>query len=201
MDTSIIKNTSISKLLKGISLGGLSQQPTREEDLLQALFEETTTHLIWVTDDETQHHSVFVNNTNGVNKDKLLEVINKKHLLLMLWHLDGVMFQQRTACDCALLHDKIMHFVEFKANALNASETAIESNYDKAVEQITKTFDRLKSLYQQQGLKIWDIFLDIDARIVFSRTIPQNNSYQKKIREQFLEENLYQLLFENSLVI
>lgn len=201
MDLTILNNLSIKQVFVGIGLDELLSSIKNERDYLVLLFEETTHGTIWVTDDGDVGHCVFVTDTKGVNKNKLLKVLNPNAKTLFLWHIDGVMFQHLSKCDCALLHERLMHLVEFKANALNQTDESIEANYDKASEQLAITYEQFMSLYEKAGYNIWDIFDNIDAMVVFDKTVPQDNAYQKKVKKQFTDRTSLKLEFDNEIHI
>ena len=201
MDLSIFNELHFKEVFVGVGIDHLLDKIKKAEDYTVALFEESDGHIIWITDDENAGHSVFVSDTNGVNKDKLLQITNKNRKSLFLWHIDGVMFERYSKCDCALLHDRLMHMIEFKANAKNATDDSIQTNYEKAKNQITLTFKTFKDLYAKKGFDLWEIFEDIDAMIVFNKTVPQDLAYQKSIQKQVADDIDVSLTFENSLDI
>ena len=201
IDLSIIKKLSIKTIFVGQGIDSLLAQISSEQDYLVALFETEKRGTIWITDDATVGHSIFVTDTNGVNKDKLLKVLNPNIKSLFLWHIDGVMFAKYSKCDCALLHERLMHLIEFKANAKNASDDSIQANYEKASEQLALTFEKFEELYNNQGQNIYTIFDDIDALIVFDKTVPQDDAFQKNIISKFSKRTLLNLSFGNELKI
>ncbi len=201
MDYSIFDELHFKEVFIGVGIDQLLDEIKRAEDYTVALFEGSDGHIIWITDDEKAGHSIFVSDTNGVNKDKLLQIRNSKRKTLFLWHIDGVMFERYSKCDCALLHDRLMHMIEFKANAKNATDDSIQANYEKAKNQITLTFKTFKDLYAKEGFDLWDIFKDIDAMIVFNKTVPQDLAYQKSIQKQVAADIEVSLTFGNTLNI
>ena len=201
MDYSVFDELHLKEVFIGVGIDQLLDEIKRAEDYTVALFEGSDGHIIWITDDEKAGHSIFVSDTNGVNKDKLLQIRNSKRKTLFLWHIDGVMFERYSKCDCALLHDRLMHMIEFKANAKNATDDSIQANYEKAKNQITLTFKTFKDLYAKEGFDLWDIFEDIDAMIVFNKTVPQDLAYQKSIQKQVAADIEVSLTFGNTLNI
>lgn len=201
LDLSILNNLSIKTVFVGQCFDTLLDQIANEQDYLVALFETETRGTIWITDDADAGHSIFVMHTNGVNKDKLLHVINPHIKTLFLWHIDGVMFAKYSKCDCALLHDRLMHLIEFKANAKNESNDSIQANYEKASEQLALTYEKFTELYCNHDMDLFHIFDDIDAIIVFDKTVPQKDSYQKNIISKFAKRTLLNLSFGNDLKI
>lgn len=194
-----LKQAQVQEVLRSPEFSALFPQQPTDEEILTTLFECTTHGKVWVTDDETAGHSIYVFDTNGVNKDKLLAVTNQSGHSVYLWKIDGVMFKRFSKCDCALIHDDVLHLIEFKANAKNESDASIEGNYIKASTQLMLTLNYLKDSYAKIGADIDDVFSDIDAQIVFDRIVPQNNSYQKSVSKKFLDENTVILTFGNSI--
>lgn len=199
MDYSLFDDLYFKEVFVGVGIDELIDAIKKTKDYLVALFEGSDGHIIWITDDEEKKHSVFVTDTNGVNKDKLLQINNPNRRSLFLWHIDGVLFERYSKCDCALLHNRLMHMIEFKANAKNASDDSIQANYEKATNQITLTFKAFKDLYAKKGLDLWDIFEDIDAKIVFSKTVPQDLAYQKSLQKKVAKDIDVLLTFGNEI--
>ncbi len=199
MDLTLLNDLSLKQVFVGIGIDDLLSSISKIEDYLLLIFEKSTHGIIWVTDEKKEGHCVFVTDTNGINKNKLLKVLNPNAKTLFLWRIDGVMFQHLSKCDCALLHDKLMHLVEFKANAQNQSDASIEANYEKASEQLALTFEQFLGLYDKAGKNLWSIFDDIDAMVVFDKTVPQDNAYQKKVKKQFTDRTSIKLDFGNEI--
>lgn len=172
-----------------------------EDKRLETLFEATIRATAWITDDDEAGHSIFVFDTNGVNKDKLLVVHNPVRAEIYLWKIDGVLFKRYSKCDCAVVREDVLHLVEFKANAMNESEASIEENYDKACNQLTLTLQYIEEAYKRIGKDVDEVFSDIDALIVFDRIVPQNNAYQKSVSARFLSQTTRLLSFGNELEV
>lgn len=194
-----LKNLRLDELLKAPQFLGLFPEGSSDDDRLQFLFSETTHANVWVTDDDQVGYSIFVFDTNGVNKDKLLFVINPQSYTIFLWPIDGKMFKKLSKCDCALISDDKLHLVEFKANVVSTNLQTIGEHYDKASEQLSLTLQYLTETFGNLGVDIFDVFNDIDAQIVFDRQIPQDNAYQKKVSSKFNKDNLVVLTFGNEL--
>lgn len=203
LDYSALENLHFKEVFIGQGIDELLEAIHTLEDYTLILFEGTTHRKIWVSDDSKAGHSVFVLDTVGKNKDKMLLVDNSSQKSLFLWHIDGVMFGKMnlSKCDCALLHDKQLHFIEFKTDALNSSESSIKQHYDKACDQLSGTFKQVKQLYEEHGLSIWSVFEDVTAQAVFDKSVPHDNAYQKSKKKAFLEENHILLTFDNVMKI
>lgn len=201
LDFTVLDALDIKNVFVGCGIEELLNTISKTEDYLTILFDGTTHKTLWVTDDTGEGHCVFVTDTNGINKDKLLKIINKQSKSLFLWRIDGVMFEHLSKCDCGILHDKILHLIEFKANVTTDNPESLHEHYEKAQTQLKLTFDRFKELYSQKGIEIFDILDDIDAQIVFDRTIPYDNAYLKNLKDRFLDENEIILSWGNELVV
>lgn len=174
---------------------------TCDEDYVNELFECTKRGLIYIYDDAEKGHSVFVRNTNGLGTEKTFTAVNPRHTDLFLWHIDGVLYPKNSKCDCAIISDAYMAFVEFKTNAENNTAEAIRENYDKAKNQLLLTFKDVESRCAIAGLDLRKA-TEIEAFAVFNRTVPRNNAYQKKISAEFLEATEgIPLYFEDSKTI
>lgn len=196
-----LKQLRIDDILHEEEFGSLVSKWPDQEDLLNALFEITTRVNVWVTDDEAEGHSIYVFDTKGANKDKFLAVHNQSGTILYLWHIDGVMFSRFSKCDCAIINDKILHLVEFKSEAENRTTDAIRANYKKAYTQLKLTYEKFLSLYKSIDCDLFDIYDDIDATIVFNKTVPQDSAYKKSLQSEFADETNLVLSFTNELSI
>lgn len=201
LDFTALEALGIKNVFVGCGIEELLDAISDTQDYLAVLFEASTHNTIWVTDDTDKGHCIFVSNTSGINKDKLLKIVNRNSKSLFLWHIDGVMFEHLSKCDCGILHDNILHLVEFKANVITENNDSLHEHYEKAQKQIKVTFDQFKELYTKKGLNIFDILDDIDAQIVFDKSIPQDNAYMKNLSSRFLQENNIILSFGNELNI
>jgi hypothetical protein len=76
LDISLLNKLSIKSVFVGQGFDALLSQIRSEQDYLVALFETEKRGVIWITDDVDAGHSIFVTDTKGVNKDKLLQIIN-----------------------------------------------------------------------------------------------------------------------------
>jgi len=196
-----LKDLKLDELLKSPQFLGLFPEGATDDERLEVLFSETTHAHVWVTDDDQVGHSIFVFNTNGVNKDKLLCITNPLSHSVFLWAIDGKMFAKLSKCDCALVSDSNLHLIEFKANVVSENLLTIGEHYDKATEQLSLTLQNLTKAYGNMGYDIFDIFEDVDAQIVFDRQIPQDNAYQKIVSRRFNKDNQIVLAFGNDLKV
>ena len=167
-----------------------------EKQYIDKLFETSNRGKLYVYDDANKGHCVITNDTRNIGSNKLLEVINSEHKNIFLLHIDGILFSKDSKCDCALITISDLQFVEFKTEALQNSNQAIEDNYNKACNQLSTTFKEFKERCSKVNVDISDL-IKVKAYAVFNKTVPANSATQKKLRVKFLEDNGIPLIFSN----
>lgn len=149
----------------------LFQQISKDEDWLDKLFECDTRGQLFVYDDADVGHVVYVNDTKGLGRDKVFGLVNKNHKDVFLWHIDGVIYEKTSKCDCAVITTDEMEFIEFKTNASNSSQEAIFDNYHKASEQLQKIVKDVKERCTKVGVTLTSV-IPVEAHAVFNPTVP-----------------------------
>lgn len=173
----------------------------KDEDLLDVLFEYDNRAQLFICDDAEKGHSVFLPNSMGIGRDKLFVLRNRKHADVFLWHIDGVLFKKDSKCDCAILTDKLLAFVELKSNAVNLSIEAIETNYQKATDQLLQTLNEVDNRCMEVGVSVREKVL-VQAFAVFNKSVPRNDAYRKKLSAKFLMISRgVKLKFENETTV
>lgn len=172
------------------------QRISNDEDWLDVLFECETRGLLFVYDDASAGHVVYVNDTKGLGRDKVFELENKTHKEVFLWHIDGVLFQKTSKCDCAVITKDELEFIEFKTDASNASSEAIADNYHKAGEQLKTIVMDVKNRCAKFGLNLTSV-IPVEAHAVFNPTVPSDNAMQKSICAKFILQTGVKLSFDN----
>lgn len=167
------------------------------KDFLEELFEHGNRGILFVHDDAYIGYSIFVEDTKGIGRDKVFIVDNREHKDVFLWHIDGVLFQKGSKCDCAVLTDGSVDFVEFKSNALNETDETIEANYKKASSQLLLTLNEVSEKCRSVGIDL-QTMVEVNAFAVFNKTVPKNSALQKSISAKFLlDSNGIKLHFDN----
>ena len=113
-----------------------------------------------------------------------------------MWHIDGVIYDKTSKCDCAVITSDEMEFIEFKTNASNSSDEAIFDNYHKASEQLQKIVEDVKQRCSKVGVKLTSI-IPVEAHAVFNPTVPSDNALKKNISVKFLLRTGVRLRFDN----
>lgn len=184
------------RLKEAFSEFELFQRISKDEDWLDKLFECETRGQLFVYDDAEAGHVVYVNDTKGLGRDKVFELVNKNHKDVFLWHIDGVIYEKTSKCDCAVITTDEMEFIEFKTNASNSSQEAIFDNYHKASEQLQKIVMDVKERCSKVGVKPTSV-IPVEAHAVFNPTVPSDNAMKKNISAKFLVRTGVKLRFDN----
>ena len=176
------------------------QRISKDEDWLDVLFECDTRGQLFVYDDADVGHVVYVNDTKGLGRDKVFELVNDSHKEVCLWHIDGVIYKKSSKCDCAVITTDELEFIEFKTNASNSSSEAIDENYHKASEQLQTIVMDVKDRCAKVGVKLTSI-TPVEAHAVFNPTVPSDNALKKNISVKFLVKTGVKLSFDNKTVL
>ena len=174
----------------------LFQHISKDEEWLDILFECDTRGQLFVYDDADVGHVVYVNDTKGLGRDKVFGLVNKTHKDVFLWHIDGVIYEKTSKCDCAVITADEMDFIEFKTNASNSTQEAIIDNYHKASEQLQKIVMDVKNRCSKVGVKLTSV-VPVEAHAVFNPTVPSDNAMKKNISAKFLFRTGIKLSFDN----
>lgn len=102
-------------------------------------------------------------------------------------------------CDCALLTDKELSFVEFKTNVLSTNDLTILQRANEAIGQLWHTYDGIIcSKCQKVGVDVnqkvfidFYIVFDNDLRVTGVRADLQD------LQNEFLLDKHYPLFFQN----
>lgn len=178
----------------------LFQHISKDEEWLDILFECDNRGQLFVYDDADVGHVVYVNDTKGLGRDKVFGLVNKTHKDVFLWHIDGVIYEKTSKCDCAVITSDEMEFIEFKTNASNNSDEAIFDNYHKASDQLQKIVEDVKERCSKVGVKLTSV-IPVEAHAVFNPTVPADNAMKKNISAKFLVRTGVKLRFDNMKVL
>ena len=135
------------------------------------------------------HHLVYV----------ILSIArNPSHQDVFLWHIDRFVFSKNEKCDCAILTNKELVFIEFKTNAVLKSDESREENHRKACNQLLNTITEVQVRCQNVGVDLLQM-VAVEAYAVFNNTIPRCSATQKRYSADFLFKSRgIKLKFKNS---
>lgn len=168
-------------------------------------FDKSNNVNLYVYDDANLKYSDWNNNKHAVLLSKTFNAQNPNNNTLVLLPLDGCIitgahFIQGGVCDCALLTDKEMSFVEFKTNALSPNNFTIFQHAQKAKDQLWHTYDKIiDSECKNIGIEI-NQYVSIDFYVVFDSnfSVTGVRADLQNLQDEFLMNNHYPLFFENS---
>ncbi len=195
MDFSAINNLKLKAAFNDVLAFSKVQN---NEDFLEELFEDDNRGIIYVCDCEDLGHSKFIKNTKGIGNNKIFTITNLPHQDVFLWHIDGVVFAKNEKCDCAVLTNKELVFIEFKTNAVLKSDESREENHRKACNQLLNTISEVQIRCQNVGVDLLKK-VTVEAYAVFNNTIPRCSATQKRYSADFLSKSGgIKLKFDNS---
>lgn len=104
-------------------------------------FDKSEDETLYVYDDENLGFSDWTNNKHTVSLSMTFNAQNLNKNTLVLLPLDGRIitgknFIKGGVCDCALLTDKELSFVEFKTNVLSSNNLTILQRANEAIDQL-----------------------------------------------------------------
>lgn len=166
-------------------------------------FEKSTDSKLFVFDDDNLHYSKWTNKEPDFVA-KTFRVDNTQNIEIVLLPLDQKIITAKTLicggiCDCALLTEGEMSFIEFKTNTATNSYLTILDWSDKAIEQLWHTYNVvIKPMCQKVGVNVSEK-VDVDFHVVFDRDldITSASAAQQEKAVNFLEENKFELFFDS----
>lgn len=167
-------------------------------------FFESNDENMYVYDDEKIGYSVWTNVESAALLSKAFHAQNPNKNTLVLLPLDGriitgAYFIQGGVCDCALLTDKELCFVEFKTNVASIYVTTILEHAEKAKEQLWHTYDGIiKPKCQEKGIDVKQK-VSIDFYVVFNKDLSVTGVRAdfQNLQNDFLQDKHYPLFFQN----
>ena len=137
--------------------------------------------------------SGFVTDTFGRdedNEDKYFAVNNPECSNFALLQIDNGMIKSSKTkkCDCIIVNGQIFCLIEFKTNVTTNSVQTLQTHYDNAIVQLSRTKDIINEGLLSEGKKIQDL-RDAEAYICFKHGHPTFTSSQVNVRTRFAEAN------------
>lgn len=194
MDVSVFTKIRFREAFRGVSKVDMIDS---DEDLFHDLCEQSSRSQVFVHDDPECGYSIFVRNTNGLGRDKFMRLTNPNHRDLFLLHIDGVLFKKKSKCDCALLSEKELLFVEFKSDAANREERTCIENYLKCYSQLFISVNEFRVRFNAVEVDLLNCFDSVYAYAVFNPTVPKVGNTQQNLSAKFLFETGIKLVFDN----
>lgn len=136
---------------------------------------------------------------------KTFHALNPLQNTLVLLPLDGRIITGKNiieggVCDCALLTEKELSFIEFKTNASSDLDETIFGHAEKAIKQLWHTYDGIiNPACQKVGIDVKQKVY-VDFYVVFNKDLSVTGVRAdfQNLQDQFLQYKSYPLFFENS---
>lgn len=136
---------------------------------------------------------------------KTFHALNPHQNTLVLLPLDGRIITGKNiieggVCDCALLTEKELSFIEFKTNASSDLDETIFGHAEKAIKQLWHTYDGIiNPACQKVGIDVKQKVY-VDFYVVFNKDLSVTGVRAdfQNLQDQFLQDKSYPLFFENS---
>jgi hypothetical protein len=195
----MIDYTAINRLrLKDVfSDNSVVASITCDEDYLTLLFEHSARNHIFVHDDPEVGHAIYVADTSSLGSNRIFIANNPSREDVFLLHIDGVLYNHSSKCDCALLTKNDLFFIELKSNANNRTIISLSSNYQMAFNQLLFTVQDFIARFKVEKQDLCSL-VNVKAFAVFNKTVPKNSAYQKKLSADFIRATKkVKLIFAN----
>lgn len=142
-----------------------------------------------IVDSETSGISGFVTTTFGQPEDlaqKYFDVRNPHGRDFCLLQIDHAAINTNATekCDCAVMNDTDLSFIEFKANATSTKPKQVKKNYKKAMRQLKKTI----GIFRTGAAALGENLLSqrtVDAYICFRKGYPRITTSEMTYRVNF----------------
>ena len=147
----------------------------------------------YIVDSEKYKISGFVTGTFGQVEyaaGKYFSVLNPSSNPYVLLQIDKGIIKSPTIkkCDCAIVNEASLCFIEFKANATSGLLTTIHQNYTEAMEQLSSTIGIFDSYYTPLGIDL-QTMRNVEAYICFRHGYPRKTSTQMHYQVLFATQN------------
>ena len=167
-------------------------------------FDKIDDETLYVYDDEHMGYSDWNNVEPVTFLSKTFKAKNPNKNTLVLLPLDGRIITGNSiikggVCDCALLTDKELSFVEFKTNATSNDATTVLAHAEKAKDQLWHTYDSIiYPRYRDMSVDIKQ-YVSIDFYIIFDTDLSVTGVRAdfQNMQNDFLLQKHYTLFFEN----
>ena len=168
-------------------------------------FDKSDDENLYVYDDVSLGYSNWTNVAPAEFLSTTFHAQNPNKNTLVLLPLDGRIitgehFIRGGICDCALLTDKELSFVEFKTSVLSTSDLTILEHAGKAIAQLWHTYDGIINP------ECWKVGIDITLKVNIDFYVVFDNDLSvtgvradfQDLQSEFLQGKHYPLYFQNN---
>lgn len=159
-----------------------------------------------IVDSESQRISGFVSATFGQCEDaaqKCFSIENPTTVPFALLQVDNGLIKSHDVrkCDCIIVNDAYIGFIEFKANATSDCNMTVRKNCWKAMEQLKATIEVFNQRYIHQRKNIKSYRSNVEAFICFRPGYPKIKSSQINYRVRFKDDTGIPLSFDRKKIL
>ena len=159
-----------------------------------------------IVDSESQRISGFVSATFGQCEDaaqKYFSIENPTTVPFALLQVDNGLIKSHDVrkCDCIIVNDAYIGFIEFKANATSDCNMTVRKNCWKAMEQLKATIEVFNQRYIHQRKNIKSYRSNVEAFICFRPGYPKTKSSQINYRVRFKDDTGIPLSFDRKKIL
>lgn len=159
-----------------------------------------------IVDSESQRISGFVSATFGQCEDaaqKYFSIENPTTVPFALLQVDNGLIKSHDVrkCDCIIVNDAYIRFIEFKANATSDCNMTVRKNCWKAMEQLKATIEVFNQRYIHQRKNIKSYRSNVEAFICFRPGYPKIKSSQINYRVRFKDDIGIPLSFDRKKIL
>lgn len=159
-----------------------------------------------IVDSESQRISGFVSATFGQCEDaaqKYFSIENPTTVPFALLQVDNGLIKSHDVrkCDCIIVNDAYIGFIEFKANATSDCNMTVRKNCCKAMEQLKATIEVFNQHYIHQRKNIKSYRSNVEAFICFRPGYPKIKSSQINYRVRFKDDIGIPLSFDRKKIL
>ena len=153
-----------------------------------------------IVDSESIRVSGFVTSSFGLIEDRALkffEVHNPRNKPFSLLQVDNGAISSSAPtkrCDCCIITDIDLAFIEFKANALSTNTKTIRSNYKSAMRQLRATISIFAAGVSSFGGSL-SALRSNEAYVCFRRGYPRLTTSEMTYRASFAIQTGFPLSF------
>ena len=166
-------------------------------------FDMSVSARLFVYDDTTLGHTDWTDSEPSF-ASKYFVAKNPNNIVIALLPLDGEIITGYNTiaggvCDGMLLSEKEMCLLEFKTNVKSPNYQTILQRANDAIAQLWHTFDGIiKPRCAEKSVNIESV-LSVDFHVVFDRDLEITgiNAQLMDLQSEFLENNKFQLFFDN----
>ncbi len=169
-------------------------------------FDKSTASCLYVYDKLEERYSDWTDSEPEFIS-RCFVVGNPSGLIVVLLPLDnkivtGVHITRGGICDCLILTEKELSFVEFKTNVTSTNNNTLTQRADDAIGQLWNTYENIVKPRCCKALNNHDLSISVDFHVVFDKDLNVTGVSAELMDKQtdFIEDKKLPLFFDNEKV-